>query len=133
MLSFYKGRETGSYHPRMMLKVQFHAYQNNIHSCRKTQKALRENTHSMWLSWTNTSNLRTINNFRANAYKLLFLTIILLLQESGYVPMVLSRINILPLHICLSWQRRNNKVKLESKIEAVLCLVDKHIGQDNSK
>jgi transposase len=39
-----------SYHPRMMLKVLFYAYMNNIYSCRKIEKAMQVNIHYMWLS-----------------------------------------------------------------------------------
>ena len=35
LLRAYKGGGTSSYHPRMMLKVLFYAYLNNIYSCRK--------------------------------------------------------------------------------------------------
>lgn len=31
----YKGGGTSSYHPRMMLKVLFYGYLNNVYSCRK--------------------------------------------------------------------------------------------------
>ena len=89
LLSKYKGGGTSSYHPRMILKVLFYAYLNNIYSCRKIAKALEENIHFMWLSVNNTPDLRTINNFRGQrlkeAIKSLFAGIVLLLQESGYV------------------------------------------------
>ncbi|MCL3854433.1 transposase, partial [Parabacteroides sp. GYB001] len=35
LLQTYKGGGTSSYHPRMMLKVLFYGYLNNIYSCRK--------------------------------------------------------------------------------------------------
>ena len=38
LLWAYKGGGTSSYHPRMMLKVLFYAYLNNIYSCRKIEK-----------------------------------------------------------------------------------------------
>lgn len=66
LLSSYKGGGTSSYHPRMMLKVLFYAYLNNIYSCRKIEKALQENIHFMWLSGNSTPDFRTINDFRAN-------------------------------------------------------------------
>ena len=44
----YKGGGTTSYHPRMMIKILFYAYTNNIYSCRKIEKALQENIHFMW-------------------------------------------------------------------------------------
>jgi len=34
----YSGGGTSAYHPRMMLKVLFYAYMNNIYSCRKIGK-----------------------------------------------------------------------------------------------
>ena len=39
----YLGGGTSAYHPRMMLKVLFYAYMNNIYSCRKIGKQLLEN------------------------------------------------------------------------------------------
>jgi transposase len=46
----YRGGGTTSYHPRVMIKILFYAYTNNIYSCRKIEKALQENIHFMWLS-----------------------------------------------------------------------------------
>ena len=89
LLSSYKGGGSSSYHPRMMLKVLFYAYLNNIYSCRKIEKALQENIHFMWLSGNSTPDFRTINDFRGKRLKehikSLFSAIVLLLQESGYV------------------------------------------------
>ena len=89
LLWAYKGGGTSSYHPRMMLKVLFYAYLNNIYSCRKIEKALQENIHFMWLSGNSTPDFRTINDFRGKRLKehikSLFSAIVLLLQESGYV------------------------------------------------
>ena len=41
LLLAYKGGGTSSYHPRMMLKVLFYAYLNNIYSCRKIERPCR--------------------------------------------------------------------------------------------
>jgi transposase len=40
---------TAGYHPRMLLKVLFYAYMNNIYFCRKISGQLQENIHYMWL------------------------------------------------------------------------------------
>ena len=69
LLRAYKGGGTSSYHPRMMLKVLFYAYLNNIYSCRKIEKALQENIHFMWLSGNSTPDFRTINDFRGKRLK----------------------------------------------------------------
>ena len=41
LLRAYKGGGTSSYHPRMMLKVLFYAYLNNIYSC--SSRTMAEN------------------------------------------------------------------------------------------
>ena len=61
----YKGGGNSSYHPRMMLKVLFYAYLNNVYSCRKIASQLEQNIHYMWLSGDQRPNFRTINNFRS--------------------------------------------------------------------
>ena len=43
--SKYKGGGTSAYHPRIMIKILFYAYYNNIYSSRKIEKALRENIY----------------------------------------------------------------------------------------
>lgn len=142
--SGYKGGGTSSYHPRMMLKVLFYAYLNNIYSCRKIEKALQENIHFMWLSGNNTPDFRTINNFRGKRLKEdikeLFSAIVLLLQEEGYVSLDVQYIDGTKIESASNrytfvWRGsvEKNKVKLESKIHSVLQEVDKHIEQDKQE
>ncbi len=49
LIGTYKGGGTTSYNPRMMLKLIFYGYLNNIYSCRKLEKAAEENIHFIWL------------------------------------------------------------------------------------
>ncbi len=144
LLLQYKGGGTSSYHPRMMLKVLFYAYLNNIYSCRKIEKALQENIHFMWLSGNNTPDFRTINNFRGKRLKEnikdLFSGIVLLLQESGYVSLDVQYIDGTEIESAsnrYTFVRRGsvekNKVKLEAKIQAVLGEMDKHIEHDKQE
>lgn len=144
LVSKYKGGGTSSYHPRMMLKVLFYAYLNNIYSCRKIEKALRENIHFMWLSGNNIPDFRTINNFRGQRLKEdlkeLFSDIVLLLQESGYVSLDVQYIDGTKIEsasnrytfVCRGSVEKN-KVKPEEKIRTVLRQVDKHIEQDRQE
>ena len=114
LLRAYKGGGTSSYHPRMMLKVLFYAYLNNIYSCRKIEKALQENIHFMWLSGNSTPDFRTINDFRGKRLKenikSLFSAIVLLLQNPAmsvwmYSISMAPKLNrIQPLHFCLAWE-----------------------------
>ena len=144
LLRAYKGGGTSSYHPRMMLKVLFYAYLNNIYSCRKIEKALQENIHFMWLSGNSTPDFRTINDFRGKRLKenikSLFSAIVLLLQESGYVSLDVQYIDGTKVESASNrytfvWRGsvEKNKAKLESKIQAVLSEVDKHIEQDKQE
>jgi transposase len=59
-----KGGGTASYHSRMMLKVLLYAYLNNIYSCRKIAKNIRENIHCMWSSGMQEPDFHTINTLR---------------------------------------------------------------------
>ena len=126
LLWSYKGGGTSSYHPRMMLKVLFYAYLNNIYSCRKIEKALQENIHFMWLSGNSTPDFRTINDFRGKRLKehikSLFSAIVLLLQESGYVSLDVQYIDGTKVESASNrytfvWRGsvEKNKTKLESK------------------
>lgn len=144
LLWAYKGGGTSSYHPRMMLKVLFYAYLNNIYSCRKIEKALQENIHFMWLSGNSTPDFRTINDFRGKRLKehikSLFSAIVLLLQESGYVSLDVQYIDGTKVESASNrytfvWRGsvEKNKVKLESKIQSILSEVDKHIEQDKQE
>jgi transposase len=60
IIKTYKGGGTSSYHPRMLLKVLFYAYLNNIFSTRKIEKVLHENIHFMWLPGKQLPDFRTI-------------------------------------------------------------------------
>ena len=144
LLSKYKGGGTSSYHPRMMLKVLFYSYLNNIYSCRKIEKALHENIYFMWLSGNNTPDFRTINNFRGQRLKEdikdLFSAIVLLLQESGYVSLDVQYIDGTKIESASNrytfvWRGsvEKNKAELESKIYSVLKDIDNHIEQDKAE
>lgn len=60
----YQGGGTSAYHPVMLLKVMLYAYSQRIYSSRRIAKALRENTHFLWLSRMNQPDFRTVNRFR---------------------------------------------------------------------
>ncbi len=140
--STYFGGGTSAYHPRMMLKVLFYAYMNNIYSCRKIGKQLLENIHYMWLSGNQTPDFRTINNFRSLHLKgtinQLFTQVVLMLVEMGYISLqtvyidgtkMESRAN----RYTFVWRKtvEKNKAKLEEKIRKILEMIDEGIAQDN--
>lgn len=138
----YKGGGNSSYHPRMMLKVLFYAYLNNVYSCRKIAAQLEQNIYYMWLSGDQQPNFRTINNFRSLRLKDnihgLFVQVVYMLVEMGYITLnelyvdgtkIEGRSN----RYTFVWRKSVEKYKdkLEAKIRGVLSQIEEGIAQDN--
>jgi len=131
ILSTYKGGGTSSYHPRVMIKILFYSYLNNVYSCRKIERQLQENIHYMWLSGEATPNFRTINNFRSqklkNKIQQLFAEMVRLISEMGFVSLDAqyvdgTKIEAASNRYSFVWRGsvEKNKAKLETKIGSVL-------------
>lgn len=143
ILAQYKGGGTSSFHPRLMIKILFYAYLNNIYSCRRIEKALQENIHFMWLSGNSTPDYRTINYFRGKRLKDdiqgLFSEVVRLLCELKFVSLQVQYIDGTKIESASGrytfvWKGsvEKNKAKLEAKIEGVLKEIDCQIKQDQS-
>ena len=140
----YKGGGNSSYHPRMLLKVLFYAYLNNVYSCRKIETQLEQNIHYIWLSGNQQPNFRTINNFRSLRLKgsihKLFIQVVYMLVDMGYITLreiyidgtkIESKAN----RYSFVWRKsvEKNKAKLESKIRGILSQIEEGIAQDNNE
>lgn len=139
----YESMGASSYSPRMLLKVLFYAYMNNVYSCRKIEKCLNENIHNMWLSGSQYPSFNTINRFRSEHLKLyinqLFTQVVLMIADMGYVSLDVSYIDGTKIESVANkytfvWRKsvEKNKVKLESKIRSILEQVEEGIAQDNA-
>lgn len=137
----YKGGGTTSYDPRMLIKVLFYAYLNNIYSCRKMEKALEGNIYFMWLSGNSTPDFRTINYFRSKRLKghiqQLFADVVRLLQQIGHISLKVQYIDGTKIESASGrytfvWKGsvEKNKAKLEAKIESVLADIEGQIRTD---
>lgn len=144
LIKQYKGGGTTSFHPRMMIKVLFYAYLNNIYSCRRIEKALQENIHFMWLSGHSMPDYRTINYFRGKRLKGhiqgLFADVVRLLAELGYVSLKVQYIDGTKIESAAGrytfvWKGsvEKNKAKLEAKISSVLSDIESQIREDQSE
>ena len=69
LLAVYEGGGRSSYNPVMMLKIIIYAYIDRVFSCRRIEKACRENVMYMWLSGGATPDFITINRFRGERMK----------------------------------------------------------------
>jgi len=138
----YKGGGCSGYHPRMLLKVLFYAYLNNVYSCRKIATQLEQNIHYIWLSGNQHPNFRTVNNFRSHRLKdnihKLFVQVVYMLVDMGYITLkeiyidgtkIESKAN----RYTFIWRKsvEKNREKLESKIRRILSQIDEGIAQDN--
>ena len=144
ILSTYKGGGTSSYHPRVMIKILFYSYLNNIYSCRRIARQLEENIHYMWLSGEATPNFRTINQFRGEKLKDkiqdLFGQLVRLMAEMGYVSLDVqyidgTKIEAAPNRYTFVWRKsvEKNKQKLENKIDSVLNQIESTISADQAE
>jgi transposase len=143
ILSTYKGGGTSCYHPRVMIKILFYSYLNNIYSCRKIASQLEENIYYMWLSGNSTPNFRTINNFRSEKLKGkiqgLFAEMVRLMTELGYVSLDVQYIDGTKIEAASNkytfvWRGSTEKYKekLETKIDSILKDIDCAIESDKS-
>lgn len=137
----YKGGGTSSFHPRMMIKILFYSYLNNIYSCRKIEKALHENIYFMWLSGNSIPDYRTINYFRGKRLKdhinQVFAQVVKLLEELDYVSLNVqyvdgTKIEAKSNRYSFVWRKsvEKNKTKLEEKIKAVIGQIESQIKSD---
>jgi len=139
----YKAFGCPSYHPRMLLKVVFYAYMNNIYSCRKIEDVLKYHIHYMWLSGSQTPSFSTINRFRSEHMKdcinRLFTQVVTLLVEMGQITLEEQYIDGTKIESAANkytfvWRKtvEKNKAKLEAKIRNILSQIEEGIAQDNA-
>lgn len=141
ILSTYKGGGTSSYHPRVMIKILFYSYFNNVYSCREIEKQLHQNIHYMWLSGEATPNFRTINNFRSQKLKgkidHLFTQMTQLMVEMGCVSLKTQYIDGTKIESAANrytfvWRGSVEKFKekLSIKVDAILRQINDAIKVD---
>jgi transposase len=142
VMESYAGGGSSCYSPRMLLKVLFYGYLNNVYSCRKIAKAMSENIHYMWLSGKQFPKYNTINNFRSlhlkDTVNGLFIQVVLMLVDMGYITLKEQFIDGTKLEsranrYTFVWRKsvEKNKEKLEAKIWGILQEIETGIAFDN--
>lgn len=138
----YRERGRCAYHPKMMLKVILYAYMNNIYSCRRIEKAVRRDTHYIWLAAQERPDFVTINRFR-NRVKTeinnIFTQVVLLLAERGFITLDVEYIDGTKIEskankYTFVWRKtvERNRARLQEKIRALLGQIDDAIAQDKA-
>jgi transposase len=144
IFSTYKGGGTTSYHPRMMVKVLFYAYFNNIFESRKIEQALHENIYFMWISGDSRPNFRTINYFRGKRLKnkihTLFAETVKFLTKEGFVSLDIQYIDGTKIESAANrytfvWRGsvEKYKIKLEDRIRGTIDQINRSIRADRKE
>lgn len=143
VMNSYEGGGSSCYHSRMLLKVLFYGYLNNLYSCRKIALAMERDIHFMWLSAKQYPKYNTINNFRSlhlkDAVNSLFTQVVLLLVEMGYLTLKEQYVDGTKIEsganrYTFVWKKsvEKNKAKLEDKIRQILEQVEEGIALDHT-
>lgn len=89
LYEIYNPNGAPPYNPKMMLKILFFGYMQNIFSSRKLEAAIQENVYFMWLAGMQKPDHNTINNFRGKrlepVLKRLFRDIVIHLHDAGLI------------------------------------------------
>jgi transposase len=136
----YAGGGASSYHPVMLLKVTVYCYTQRIYSSRRIAKAIRENTHCMWLAGGNQPDFRTINRFRSSRLKRtldrVYTAMVEMLVDAGLIRLEDcfvdgTKIEANANKYTFVWKKgvEKNKAKVQKKIKELLKHIEK-IQQD---
>ena len=142
LLQTYKGGGTSSYPPKLMLKILFYAYLNNVFSCRKIENFMHENIGMLWMCGELKPDFRTINRFRGEKLKTvietLFTQVVELLHDAGLVSLEKvfvdgTKIEADAHQYSFVWRKsvEKNKAKLLAQIKEVLGGIEAQIYSDD--
>lgn len=129
--STYKGGGASSFSPRMLLKVVFYAYLQNIYSGRKMEQLLKRDIHFMWLSGMQRPDFNTINLFRkhrlAGFIDDIFTQVVQMLVDAKFVRLEVQYIDGTKIEANANrytfvWKKstKTNREKLDLKVKSIL-------------
>ena len=140
----YEGGGASSYHPRMLVKVVFYAYLQNIYSGRKMEELLRRDVNFMWLSGMQTPDFNTINLFRKNrlapVVDNLFTQVVEMLVENRFISLEVQYIDGTKIEANANkytfvWKKatRTHQERLDRKVKSVLSEAERQLNMEMGK
>jgi transposase len=137
----YEGGGASSYNPRMLLKVVFYAYLQNVYSGRKMEQLLRRDVNFMWLSGMQVPDFNTINLFRRNRLAPvvddLFTQVVEMLVENKFVSLEVQYIDGTKIEANANrytfvWKKatKTNREKLDKKVKDVLSEAERQLNME---
>ena len=135
----YEGGGASSYNPRMLVKVVFYAYLQNVYSGRKMEQLLRRDVNFMWLSGMQTPDFNTINLFRKNrladVVDDIFTQVVEMLVENKFVSLEVQYIDGTKIEANANkytfvWKKatKTNQDKLDKKVKAILAEAERELN-----
>ena len=137
----YEGGGASSYHPRMLVKVVFYAYLQNVRSGRKMEELLKRDVHFMWLSGMQTPDFNTINLFRKNRLAPvvddLFTQVVEMLVDGKFVSLDVQYVDGTKIEAAANkytfvWKKatKTNRDKLDKKVKAILAEAERDLDME---
>ena len=135
----YEGGGASSYNPRMLVKVVFYAYLQNVYSGRKMEQLLRRDVNFMWLSGMQYPDFNTINLFRKNrladVVDDIFTQVVQMLVDGKFVSLDVQYIDGTKIEASANkytfvWKKatRTNQGKLDKKVKAILAEAERELN-----
>ena len=137
--SSYEGGGASSYNPRMLTKVVFYAYLQNVYSGRKMETLLRRDVNFMWLSGMQTPDFNTINLFRKNRLASvvddIFTQVVQMLVDQKIISLEVQYVDGTKIEANANkytfvWKKstQTNREKLDRKVKAILAEAEKELN-----
>lgn len=137
----YEGGGASSYNPRMLVKVVFYAYLQNVYSGRKMEQLLRRDVNFMWLSGMQYPDFNTINLFRKNrladVVDDIFTQVVQMLVDGKFVSLDVQYIDGTKIEASANkytfvWRKatKTNQDKLDKKVKAVLAEAERELNME---
>ena len=137
----YEGGGASSYHPRMLMKVVFYAYLQNVYSGRKMEQLLRRDVNFMWLSGMQHPDFNTINLFRKNrladVVDDIFTQVVQMLVDGKFISLDVQYVDGTKIEASANkytfvWKKvtKMNQGKLDKKVKAILEEAEKELDME---
>ena len=137
----YAGGGASSYNPRMLVKVVFYAYLQNVYSGRRMEQLLRRDVNFMWLSGMQRPDFNTINLFRKNrladVVDDIFTQVVQMLVDGKFVTLDVQYVDGTKIEASANkytfvWKKatKTNQGKLDKKVKAVLAEAEKELNME---
>ena len=139
--SSYEGGGASSYNPRMLTKVVFYAYLQNVYSGRKMETLLKRDVNFMWLSGMQTPDFNTINLFRKNRLSAvvddIFTQVVKMLVDRKIISLDVQYVDGTKIEANANkytfvWKKatQTNREKLDRKVKAILAEAQKELNME---